>query len=84
MAVTASPTPPPTGRPRTTRAAAAADLLDALQYLVLEYSAMTADERAAHLHDDADRITGQVARHLDIARQRLRQPVGTGSSAAPR
>jgi hypothetical protein len=81
--VTPPPTPPSTGLPKTPRAAAAADLLDALQILVLEYDALTAAERAAHLHRDADRITGHVARHLGIARRRLRPAVGSTAPDGP-
>ncbi len=60
-----------------------ADLLDALQVLVLEYGAMTADERDAHLHRDADRITGHVARQLGVARQQLRPSIGSAAPDGP-
>jgi hypothetical protein len=53
------------------RAAAIADLFDALEGIMIHYGALPEHERAARWAADADRITGEVARHLHAARLRI-------------
>ncbi|GAA1289573.1 hypothetical protein GCM10009609_66130 [Pseudonocardia aurantiaca] len=53
------------------RSAAIADLLDALEGLTIHYGALPAAECAARRSADADRITGEIARHLHTARRRI-------------
>jgi hypothetical protein len=53
------------------RSAAIADLFDALEGLMIHYGALPDAERAARRAADADRITGEVARHLEVARRRI-------------
>lgn len=54
------------------RSAAVADLFDALEGLLISYQALPDDEdRAQRWSGDADRITGEIARHLGTARTRL-------------
>jgi hypothetical protein len=54
-----------------TRAATVADLFDALEGLLISYHALPDDDRTARWSGDADRITGEIARHLGAARTRL-------------
>ena len=59
------------------RTAAVADLFAALEGLLISYSALPDEDRERRWSGDADRITGEVARHLGTARTRL------GSTVAP-
>jgi hypothetical protein len=63
---------PPFWQPaQQARSAAVAELFDALEGLLIAYQALPDDERAQRWSGDADRITGEVARHLCTARTRL-------------
>ena len=62
------------------RSAAIADLLDALEGLMIHYGGLPEDEREARRSADADRITGEIARHLHTARRRL-SPADPGSNS---
>jgi hypothetical protein len=53
------------------RAAAIADLFDALEALMIHYAALPEGERSVRWSADADRITGGIARHLHGARHRI-------------
>jgi hypothetical protein len=53
------------------RSAAVAELFDALEGLLISYHALPDGERTQRWSGDADRITGEVARHLGVARSRL-------------
>jgi hypothetical protein len=53
------------------RSAAIADLFDALEGLMIHYAALPAGERSVRWSADADRITGEIARHLHGARHRI-------------
>ena len=53
------------------RSAAVAELFDALEGLLIAYQALPEEDRARRWSGDADRITGEVARHLCTARTRL-------------
>ncbi len=53
------------------RTAAVADLFDALEGLLISYQALPDEARAQRWSGDADRITGEIARHLGTARTRL-------------
>ena len=53
------------------RSAAVAELFDALEGLLIAYHALPDGERTQRWSGDADRITGEVARHLCTARSRL-------------
>ncbi len=53
------------------RSSAVAELFDALEGLLIAYQALPAADRAQRWSGDADRITGEVARHLCAARTRL-------------
>lgn len=53
------------------RTAAVADLFDALEGLLISYHALSDEDRAQRWSGDADRITGEIARHLGTARTRL-------------
>jgi hypothetical protein len=55
----------------TPRYAAIAALFTALETLISDYQSAPEHERVQRWSDDADRITGEVARHLAIARARL-------------
>jgi hypothetical protein len=61
----------------TTRHAAVADLFDALEAMVVVYRSVPADDQARRWSDDAERITGDVARHLSTARDRLSATIPT-------
>lgn len=60
------------------RTAAVADLFDALEGLLIAYHALPDSDRAQRWSGDADRITGEVARHLGTARSRLERTRPTG------
>jgi hypothetical protein len=53
------------------RSSAVAELFDALEGLLIAYQALPDEDRAQRWAGDADRITGEVARHLCTARTRL-------------
>lgn len=53
------------------REAAVAELFGALEGLLIAYQALPDEDRARRWSGDADRITGEVARHLCTARTRL-------------
>jgi hypothetical protein len=53
------------------RYAAIAALFTALETLISDYQSAPEHERVQRWSDDAERITGEVARHLAIARARL-------------
>jgi hypothetical protein len=55
----------------TPRYAAIAALFTALETLISDHRSAPEHERVQRWSDDADRITGEVARHLAIARARL-------------
>jgi hypothetical protein len=63
MAAHSHPSPP--------RYAAIAALFTALETLISDYQSAPEHERVQRWSDDAERITGEVARHLAIARARL-------------
>jgi hypothetical protein len=54
------------------------DLFDALEAMVLVYRSVPVDEQPQRWSDDAERITGDVARHLSAARDRLLATIPTG------
>lgn len=54
-----------------TRADAAAALLSELEDLVVTYAGIPEVERRERLAQDADRITGEVARVLQAARRKI-------------
>jgi hypothetical protein len=53
---------------QASRATVIIELLTRLEDLVVVYAALSEPERTARLNRDADRITGEVARYLHIAR----------------
>ena len=53
------------------RYAAIADLFKALEALIADYQALPEPERVQRWSGDADRITGEVARRLAIARAQI-------------
>jgi hypothetical protein len=53
------------------RYAAVAALFASLEELMANYRSVPDGERAHRWSEDADRITGEVARHLAIARARI-------------
>jgi hypothetical protein len=53
------------------RSAAIADLFAALEDLMIHYRTLPEAERPSHWSADADRITGEIARHLHAARHRI-------------
>jgi|KBSSwiStaDraftv2_1062776.scaffolds.fasta_scaffold5982314_1 hypothetical protein len=55
----------------STRAAAIADLLSSLEVVLISCQVLPDADRESAWHADADRITGEVARHLATARARL-------------
>jgi hypothetical protein len=55
----------------TARSAAVADLFSALEGLIISYQALPDTERSKQWSADADRITGEIARHLHGARHRI-------------
>jgi hypothetical protein len=63
-------------RHSTSRYVAIADLFTALDGLMSNYQSSSEGERVKRWSDDAERITGEVARHLAVARVRI--------AAAPR
>jgi hypothetical protein len=71
--------------PATIRSDTAAEPLNQLRALVLSYRTLPAPERAARLDRDAERITGDIARHLTAAREKLaRVPAPRQPHDAPR
>ncbi|HEY2206151.1 MAG TPA: hypothetical protein VGH99_16880 [Pseudonocardia sp.] len=56
---------------RDTRVDVVDELLTRLQGLIAHHHALPSSERAARSARDAERITGEVARHLSTARARL-------------
>ena len=63
------------------RSAAVADLFDALEGLLIAYQALPDEDRAQRWSGDADRITGEIARHLGTARSRLASTFAPGVCA---
>jgi hypothetical protein len=55
----------------TSRYDAVADLFTALDELMSNYRSSPEGERVKRWSDDAERITGEVARHLAVARARI-------------
>jgi uncharacterized membrane protein len=55
----------------TSRYVAIAALFAALEELMSDYRSSPEDERVQRWSEDAERITGEVARHLAIARARI-------------
>ncbi|MFC4943170.1 hypothetical protein [Pseudonocardia sp. GCM10023141] len=53
------------------RSAAVSDLFDAVEALMIRYQALPDAERHQLWSADAERITGEVGRHLSVARARL-------------
>jgi hypothetical protein len=53
------------------RSAAIADRFDALEGLITQFAALPEGERSVRWSADADRITGDIARHLHGARHRI-------------
>lgn len=53
------------------------DLFDALEAMVVVYRSVPVDERLQRWSDDAERITGGLARHLSVARDRLSATIPT-------
>jgi hypothetical protein len=73
----------------TSRYVAIADLFGALEELMSNYKSTSEGERVKRWSDDAERITGEVARHLAVARVRVAAvprhvPDEGGLSAKPR
>lgn len=66
----------------TTRHATVSDLFDALEAMVVVYRSVPLDSQPRRWSDDAERITGDVARHLRAARDRLSATIPTTSSGA--
>ena len=60
-----------TGVNPDTRSAAIAELFNALESLMVAYHALPDGHRLEQWSVDADRITGDVARHLSTARARI-------------
>ncbi|MFE7203331.1 hypothetical protein ACFU8R_23985, partial [Pseudonocardia alni] len=60
--------------PGEARAEAAAVLLQRLEDLVVAYAGVPEADRRERLEADADRITGEVARHLQAARSQVTPP----------
>jgi hypothetical protein len=76
-------------RHSTSRYVAIADLFAALDELMSNYQSSSEGERVKRWSDDAERITGEVARHLAVARVRIsavprHDPDEGGQSAKPR
>ncbi|GAA3101108.1 hypothetical protein GCM10010464_75610 [Pseudonocardia yunnanensis] len=76
-------------RHSTSRYVAIADLFAALDELMSNYQSSSEDERMKRWSDDAERITGEVARHLAVARVRIaavprHDPDESGHYAKPR
>ena len=61
----------PAGAAARARSSAVAELFDALEGLLIAYQALPDADRTQRWSGDADRITGEVARHLCTARARL-------------
>jgi hypothetical protein len=61
----------------TARHAAVADLFDALEAMVVVYRSVPTADQVRRWSDDAERITGDVARHLSVARDRLSATIPT-------
>jgi len=59
------------------RHAAVADLFDALEAMVVVYRSVPAADQARRWSDDAERVTGDVARHLSATRDRLSATIPT-------
>jgi hypothetical protein len=55
----------------TSRYVAIAALFTALEKLISDYKSSPEDQRVQRWSEDAERITGEVARHLAIARARI-------------
>ena len=55
----------------TSRYVAIAALFEALEELMSDYRSSPEGERVQRWSEDAERITGEVARHLAIARARI-------------
>jgi hypothetical protein len=53
------------------RTAAISDLFAALEDLMIHYGTLPEAERRSNWSADADRITGEIARHLHAARHRI-------------
>jgi hypothetical protein len=75
-------------RHSTSRYVAIADLFAALDELMSNYRSSSEGERVKRWSDDAERITGEVARHLAVARVRIsavprHDPDEGGQSAKP-
>jgi len=73
----------------TSRYVAIADLFTALDELMSNYHSSSEGERVKRWSDDAERITGEVARHLAVARVRIaavprHEPDESSHSAKPR
>ncbi len=64
------------------RSAAVGELFGALEALMITYQVMTEAERNRQWSVDAERITGEVGRHLSVARARL-SPSFESSPVAP-
>ncbi len=60
-----------TGAKPDARSAAIAELFNALEALMVAYHALPEGHRREQWSADADRITGDVARHLSTARARI-------------
>ncbi|WP_433297783.1 hypothetical protein ACQPZQ_19455 [Pseudonocardia sp. CA-142604] len=76
-------------RHSTSRYVAIADLFAALDELMCNYRSSSEHERMKRWSDDAERITGEVARHLSVARVRIaavprHDPEESGYPAKPR
>lgn len=69
----------PTTRSSAARSAAIEDLFQALDRLMTTYQALPQIERTERWSADADRITGEIARHLHGARRRV-----SANAAPPR
>lgn len=63
-----------------TRHAVIDDLFDAPEPMVVVYRSGLGDGQVQRWSDDAERITGDVARHLSVARDRLSATIPTGLS----
>jgi hypothetical protein len=66
----------PAGAAAQARSSAVAELFDALEGLLIVYQSLPTEDRDRRWSGDAERITGEVARHLCAARTRISSTFG--------
>ena len=64
------------------RSAAVGDLFSAIETLMITYQALPEVERNQQWSIDAERITGEIGRHLSVARVRLSSSFVSSPAAA--